>query len=142
MQNAAKSLSIRAFSHSAPGGVESKAPVPVDSRITSDDLARYERVALLVEWVGGLARAAEIARVTTSTINNWRKKGAALPVDGMLLLCTEAGLSLDWIATGHMIRPDLATEPGQAPEMPATATLIRLIDARVHAVLQRREARA
>lgn len=142
MQNATKSLSTRGFSHPAPSGVESKAPVSVDMPITSDVLERHERVSLLVEWVGGLARAAEIAQVTSSTINNWRKEGATLPVDGMLLLCQAAGLSLDWVATGHMIRPDLATEPGQAPELPSNASLIRIIDARVVAVLQRREGRA
>lgn len=70
-------------------------------------LSRHERVALLVEDVGGQKRASEIASVSADTINNWRKEGAKLPIDGVLQLCMEAGVSLDWVATGHMVRPDV-----------------------------------
>lgn len=71
------------------------------------ELARHERVALLVEAVGGQRRASEIAAVSPATINNWRKEGAALPFDGMLALCIAGGVSLDWVATGYMVRPDI-----------------------------------
>lgn len=142
MQNKPKALSRRAFSHPTPASVESKAVASVDIPTSSEALERHERVALLVEWVGGLKRAAKIADVSVDTINNWRKPSAALSIDGMLKLTRAAGLSLDWVATGHMIRPDVATQPGEAPDLPTSATLIRLIDARVNAALQRRESQA
>lgn len=86
------------------------------SVIPAVSLARHERVTLLVEAVGGLKRASEIAGVSADTINNWRKEGAKLPMDGMLQLSQAAGVSLDWVATGHMVRPDLLdwTGPGLA----------------------------
>lgn len=77
------------------------------------DLPRHERVALLVEAVGGQRRASEIAEVSPATVNNWRKEGAALSFDGILALCVAAGVSLDWVATGYMVRPDiLVRHPG------------------------------
>lgn len=141
MQQVAKSLSRPAFSHPAGSGVESKAPECVDTLITSDVFPRHERVALLVELVGGLSRAAALAEVSPATISNWRKPGATLQIDGVLALCLEAGVSLDWLATGHMVRPDLVGQPEEAPQGVAiSASLVRLIDLRVAAAL-RREAR-
>lgn len=70
-------------------------------------LHKHERVALLVEAVGGMTKAAEIADVATDTVNKWRKEGAKLPLDGMLALAVAAGVSLDWVATGYQIRPDI-----------------------------------
>lgn len=66
-----------------------------------------ERVSLLVDLAGGLTAAARLAKVTSDTVNNWRKPGARLPLHGVLPLCVAAGVSLDWLATGHMVRPDL-----------------------------------
>lgn len=77
------------------------------SVIAAFNLERHERVALLIEAVGGQRRAAEIAEVNADTINNWRKPGARLPIDGLLPICVAAGVSLDWVATGHMVRPDI-----------------------------------
>ena len=139
MQSANKSLSDKAFSHSEAADVESNPLAAVDNLTLVLD--RHERVALLVECVGGLSRAARIAEASPATVNNWRKEGAALPIDGMLRLCQAAGLPLDWVASGHLVRPDLAPAPEGVPKEVPSATLIRLIDARVQAALQRREAR-
>ncbi|MDB5586196.1 MAG: hypothetical protein JWP26_1166 [Devosia sp.] len=45
---------------------------------------------MLVEMVGGLAKAAKLAKVSPDTVNNWRKEGARLPVDGILPIAIEA----------------------------------------------------
>jgi phage repressor protein C with HTH and peptisase S24 domain len=66
-------------------------------------------MAQLIEMVGGTGDAAEIADVSRDTINNWRKEGAAVPLQKALLLAQAAGVSLDWVATGHQVRPDLPT---------------------------------
>lgn len=67
----------------------------------------HDRVAALVEMVGGLVEASKIAGVDRDTINNWRKKGARVPILGLLPLAVEAGVTLDWVATGYQQRPDI-----------------------------------
>jgi len=67
----------------------------------------HDRVAMLVEMVGGLVEAAKIAKVDRDTINNWRKEGARVPILGLLPLAIAAQVTLDWIATGYQQRPDI-----------------------------------
>lgn len=71
------------------------------------DLPFHQRVAMLVEMVGGLGKAAQIAKVDPDTVNNWRKEGARVPLLGVLPLAVSANVSLDWVAVGHQIREDL-----------------------------------
>lgn len=72
------------------------------------EVSRHERIAMLVEMVGGQGPAAKLAQVSHDTVNNWRKPGSRVPLEGMLALAVAAGVSLDWIATGHQVRPDMA----------------------------------
>lgn len=83
-------------------------------------------MALLIEMVGGQAKAARIARVDPDTINNWRKEGSRVPIQGVLPLAVEARVSLDWVAGGYQVRPDLEAnlrghfgEPGTSGDGPA-----------------------
>lgn len=67
----------------------------------------HERVAALVEMVGGLVEASKVAGVDRDTVNNWRKAGARVPILGLLPLAVRAGVTLDWVATGNQQRPDI-----------------------------------
>ncbi len=71
------------------------------------DLEFHQRVAMLVEMVGGLGRAAEVVGKDTETVNRWRKKGARVPIEGLLPLAVAGRVTLDWVATGHQQRPDI-----------------------------------
>jgi phage repressor protein C with HTH and peptisase S24 domain len=66
-----------------------------------------ERIATLVELVGGPVRAAALIGKTRTHVDNMRKPGAPLRLEDVLVLAREAGVSLDWVATGHTVRPDL-----------------------------------
>jgi phage repressor protein C with HTH and peptisase S24 domain len=74
-----------------------------------------ERVAHLVALVGGPVKAAAIIGKTRTHVDNMRKSDAPLRLDDVLALAREAGVSLDWVATGYQVRPDLlerASRPG------------------------------
>jgi hypothetical protein len=83
-------------------------------RLTTTDPApgagsqQHERMAWLILAVGGQGAAARIAEVSADTINNLRKPGWKISLNVALSLCQEARVSLDWLATGHHVRPDLA----------------------------------
>lgn len=62
------------------------------------ELPRHEKVALLVRLVGGVGPAARIAKVSRSTIVNWRKPDANQPIEGLIALAIAAHVSLDWVA--------------------------------------------
>src|SRR5262249_24086400 len=66
-----------------------------------------ERVAHLVALVGGPVRAAAIIGKPRTHVDNMRKPDAPLRLDDVLALAREAGVSLDWVATGYHVRPDL-----------------------------------
>lgn len=66
---------------------------------------QHDRLNMLVAAVGGRLRAAQIAGVSGSTIDNWRKPGASVPLEEMRALAEVAGVSLDWLASGHSFRP-------------------------------------
>lgn len=74
----------------------------------------HQRMAMLIDAAGGTGPAAEIAGVARDTINNWRKEGATLPLQKVLRLAEEVGVSLDWVATGHQVRLDLQAGGGEA----------------------------
>lgn len=97
-------------------------------------VTQEERISMLVEAVGGLRRAAELAGVNPDTVNNWRKQGARVPLDGIYPLAVEAGVSLDWVKTGYQIREDLAPQVevgmlgGDEVRLPALRHDSRLVD--------------
>jgi phage repressor protein C with HTH and peptisase S24 domain len=78
-------------------------------------LSLPERVEQLVNAVGGATAAARKLSVTKAAIYKWTKGKARLPFEEMLLLAKEAGVSLDWVATGYDRRPDL--RPVQNPDV-------------------------
>lgn len=71
-------------------------------------LSLAERISQLVAFVGGPTRAGEVAHVTRQTVSNWTTGKTSIGVEEALALATACGVSLDWIATGYMRRPDLA----------------------------------
>ena len=72
-----------------------------------DAQAVEQRIALLVSMVGGPVKAASIIGKTRTHIDNMRKPDAPLRMDDVLALAKQAGVSLDWVATGEPVRPDL-----------------------------------
>lgn len=66
-----------------------------------------QRIALLVSMVGGPVKAAAITGKTRTHIDNMRRPNAPLRMDDVLALAKEAGVSLDWVASGVPVRPDL-----------------------------------
>ena len=72
-----------------------------------------ERIAALVGAVGGPVRAAALIGKTRTHVDNMRKAGAPLRLEDVLVLAREAGVTLDWVATGQTVRgPFLGTWPG------------------------------
>src|SRR5260221_9057605 len=70
-------------------------------------LPQEERIAQLVTLAGGPVKAAAIIGKTRTHIDNMRKPGAPLRLDDVLALARETGVTLDWVATGQTVRPDL-----------------------------------
>ena len=66
-----------------------------------------ERIAALVSAVGGPVRAAALLGKTRTHVDNMRKAGAPLRLEDVLVLARESGVTLDWVATGQAVRPDL-----------------------------------
>ena len=86
-----------------------------DFEAAPDDAATLEqRIALLVGMVGGPVKAAAIIGKTRTHIDNMRKPDAPLRMEDVLALATAAGVSLDWVASGQVVRPDLAQRSGLA----------------------------
>lgn len=80
-------------------------------------MTQEERIAQLVAMVGGPVKAAAIIGKTRTHIDNMRKPNAPLRLDDALALAREAGVTLDWVATGHHVRPDLAEQPRHDGEL-------------------------
>src|SRR6218665_1211478 len=92
-----------------------------------------ERISQLVTMVGGPVKAAAIIGKTRTHIDNMRKPEAPLRLDDALALAREAGVTLDWVATGYHVRPDLAERPelddaapGRFGSLPGFARLLPL----------------
>jgi|GEM_PF-6676123 len=75
-------------------------------------MSQDERIALLVSLVGGPVKAAAIIGKTRTHIDNMRRPGAPLRFDDVLALAKSAGVSLDWVASGRDVRPDLVERDG------------------------------
>lgn len=92
-----------------------------------------ERIAQLVAMVGGPVKAAAILGKTRTHIDNMRKANAPLRLDDALALARDAGVTLDWVATGYHVRPDLAdhaelddASAGKFGSLPGFARLLPL----------------
>jgi phage repressor protein C with HTH and peptisase S24 domain len=70
-----------------------------------------ERIKALIESVGGLARASEIASVSHDTLAKWRDGKARPAFYGLATLARAAGKSADWVLTGAASAPRLALDP-------------------------------
>ncbi len=66
----------------------------------SNDLAAQSRLKEVLERIGSLAKAGEIAGVSDEQIARWRDGKAKASFAGMAALTYAAGLSLDWLVTG------------------------------------------
>lgn len=99
--------------------------MPISFGVPGFTLTKQQRIEQLIAMVGGPVKAALIAKKNRGTIDNWRKEGADPPIEALLPLCLEAGVSLDWVATGYQIRPDLAgaRPPGFSDEGPASQSV-------------------
>jgi phage repressor protein C with HTH and peptisase S24 domain len=67
----------------------------------NDANALHKRIGELIDAVGSVARAAEIANVSDVTIGRWRKGPTMAPFDKVAVLCVAAGIRVDWVATGE-----------------------------------------
>lgn len=72
-----------------------------------DGKTQEERIAALVNAVGGPVRAAALLGKTRTHVDNMRKAGAPLRLEDVLVLARAAGVTLDWVASGQAVRPDL-----------------------------------
>jgi phage repressor protein C with HTH and peptisase S24 domain len=89
-----------------------------------------ERIAALVVAVGGPVRAAALIGKTRTHVDNMRKAGAPLRLEDVLVLAREAGVTLDWVATGQAVRADLrglaSPEAGTFDALPGFVRLLPL----------------
>jgi hypothetical protein len=80
-----------------PKSAPSPAPAPRPTTL-------YERVAALVNHVGGVERAAAIMGVESHAVMVWRSGTYNPPLVEMARLCAAADASLEWLATGQGLR--------------------------------------
>jgi hypothetical protein len=93
---------------------KSQRELKLASGIAGFALSREQRVEHLIGLVGGPGKAAAALGVTTAALRKWVTGKARLPFEEMLLLAEEAGVTLDWIATGYDRRPSLPPTAGGA----------------------------
>lgn len=75
-------------------------------------LTLFERIALMVAEVGGVTRAGELTDVTRQTVANWISGKTVVGLPEALELAQASGVTLDWVATGYVQRPDLGARSG------------------------------
>lgn len=100
-----------------------------------EGVTQEERIAALVTAVGGPVRAASLIGKTRTHVDNMRKAGAPLRLEDVLILAREAGVTLDWVATGQAVREDLRglAAPGAAA-FDALPGFVRLLPLRPQVV--------
>lgn len=64
-----------------------------------------QRIAHLITILGGQYQVARLTERSPGSVNNWRKNAQRMAMRDILVLAREAGVSLDWIATGYGSRP-------------------------------------
>jgi DNA-binding transcriptional regulator YdaS (Cro superfamily) len=89
-----------------------KTPLAVAGGIAGHELSLEQRVAQLINMLGGQYNVARMMGRAPGSVNNWRKSAERMSMRDMLVLAREAGVSLDWLATGYDRRPDLPTPAG------------------------------
>jgi phage repressor protein C with HTH and peptisase S24 domain len=67
------------------------------------------RLKTVLAQVGQLKRAAELTGYSDEQIAKWRDGKSRPPFGPMAILCREANVSLDWLASGHLA-PDFSGE--------------------------------
>jgi hypothetical protein len=75
------------------------------------------RLGKVIERVGGLTQAAQIAEVNPDQVARWRDGKSRAPFHGIFQLCSAAGVHLEWFATG--VGP---MEDDRRPAAPPDAT--------------------
>jgi transcriptional regulator with XRE-family HTH domain len=60
-----------------------------------------DRFAIVVDAVGGREAAADLVGYSADQISNWRQGRSAAPLFRVADLCDRAGVTLDWLLTGH-----------------------------------------
>ena len=78
------------------------------------------RLSKVIERVGGLTQAAQIAEVNPDQVARWRDGKSRAPFHGIVQLCSAAGVHLEWFATG--IGP-MDSDPQTAAQPDATSPL-------------------
>ena len=86
--------------------------MPISLSKPGFDMELHERIGALIVGVGGPVKAAALTGKSRGTIDDWRTKGTRVPLVDLLPLAVENGVSLDWIATGYQVRPDLSGRGG------------------------------
>lgn len=81
--------------------------MPISLGVPGFEAQQHERIGALIAMVGGPVKAAALIGRSRGHVDNMRKPGATLRLDDMLVLAEAAGVSLDWVATGYQMRPDL-----------------------------------
>ncbi|MCZ7499334.1 MULTISPECIES: helix-turn-helix transcriptional regulator [unclassified Agrobacterium] len=76
---------------------------------TFDNAATRERLSVVIDRIGSLVKAGEIAGVSDEQIARWRDGKAKPNFYGIAMLTYAAGKSLDWLITGEEA-PELPTE--------------------------------
>lgn len=83
-----------------------------------------DRFNFVLAVVGGVGKAAELCGVNRGTIPKWSKSDGKMPINAALTLCNAARVTLDWLATGHHVRPqaevpgaDRASSPEEALDL-------------------------
>ena len=99
--------------------------------------SQEERIAALVGAVGGPVRAAALLGKTRTHVDNMRKAGAPLRLEDVLTLARAAGVTLDWVATGQAVRPDVrGLADAEAAGFEALPGFVRLLPLRPDIVTQ------
>ena len=100
-----------------------------------EGVTQEERIAALVTAVGGPVRAASLIGKTRTHVDNMRKAGAPLRLEDVLILAREAGVTLDWVATGQAVREDLRGLAAPGPRtFDALPGFVRLLPLRPEVV--------
>lgn len=72
----------------------------------STDRHFADRFKLVIERIGTLEKAGSLVSTTGEQVGKWRDERAKAPFLAIAILAIEAGVSLEWLATGR--QPDLA----------------------------------
>lgn len=103
-------------------------PVPTSGYEHTAEIG--ERIKAVIDSVGGLARASDIAGVSHDTLAKWRDGRARPAFFGLATLARSAGRTTDWVLTGEEAeRPSTAVAVGfDGDAVPSDFTLVPRLD--------------